>query len=115
MPKQNEIKTVPNQKVVSVCKLPCDKKDKSKKYTVNRLEGIDQAAKELKSKAGFKLYIYLAKNQHDFKIALSSADFCSWSSCALTAYNTAVEELIEKGFLKQESGNNYIFYDYSEK
>jgi hypothetical protein len=58
----DNIKSVPNQKVIVVNKLPCDKGDKSKRYTVNRLEGIEQAAKLLQSKCGFKLYMYFSKN-----------------------------------------------------
>ena len=73
--KQQSIKTVPNQKIIEVKKLKCDKNDKSKIYTVNRIEGINQAALKLQSKAGFKLYIYIAKNQDNYKFALSSADF----------------------------------------
>lgn len=56
--------------------------------------------------------MYFAKNQDTYKFALSSTDFCSWSSCSLTAYNTAIKELIDVGYLVAESGNNYIFYDY---
>ena len=112
MKKQADIKSVPNQKIVTVNKLICSKEDKTKLYTVNRLDGINQAAAKLQSKAGFKLYIYFAKNQDTYKFALSSSDFCSWSSCSLTAYNTAIKELIDAGYLVAESGNNYIFYDY---
>lgn len=42
--KQQEIKSVPNQKIIEIKKLKCDKNDKSKIYTVNRIEGINQAA-----------------------------------------------------------------------
>lgn len=56
--------------------------------------------------------MYFAKNQDTYKFALSSTDFCGWSSCSLTAYNTAIKELIDAGYLVAEGGNNYIFYDY---
>ena len=112
MPKQIDIKSVPNQKIITVNKLSCSKEDKTKLYTVNRLDGINQAAAKLQSKAGFKLYMYFAKNQDTYKFALSSTDFTQWSGCSLTAYNTAIKELIDLGYLIADSGNNYIFYDY---
>lgn len=109
---QTEIKTVPNQKTITISKLSCNKEDKKKKYTVNRLDGINQAAEKLQSKAGFKLYIYFAKNQEAYKFALSSTDFKNWSGCSSTAYNTAIKELIDAGYLVEESKNHYRFYDY---
>ncbi len=112
MAADKNIKTVPNQKIITINKLKCDKADKTNLYTVNRLDGIDQAAELLQSKVGYKLYIYLAKNQNNYKFALSSADFTRWSGCSLTAYNTAINELIEHGYLRKEDNNNYIFYDY---
>ena len=115
MPKSKELKTVPNQKVITINKLSCCKTDKNNLYTTNRLDGIDQAAKLLQSQNGYKLYIYLAKNQDKYTFALSSKHFTEWSGCSMTAYNTAIKELIEKGYLKQDNNNYYIFYDYIEE
>ena len=58
MPKP--IETVPNQRVLTIHKEPTDKQHK---YTLNNLEAMGEAARRLQSKAGFKLYMYLAKNQ----------------------------------------------------
>lgn len=115
MPKEQTFKTVPNQKIITVSKLSCSKEDKTKLYTVNRLDGISQAAARLQSKCGFKLYMYFSKHQDKYTFALSSADFTQWSGCSMTAYNTAINELIEQGYLVAENGNNYKFYDYSNK
>ena len=89
--------TVPNQRTITVNK---EKTDKSHRYTANNLDALDEAARRLQSKGGFKLYMYLAKNQNNYSFALSSADFCAWSGLGITAYNSAFEELREQGYSK---------------
>ena len=112
MPKP--IETVPNQRVLTIHKEPTDKQHK---YTCNSLEALGEAAKRLQSKGGFKLYMYLAKNQDKYNFALSSSDFCTWSGLGIAAYRTAFEELEKQGYLiiNGSSTNNYIFYDKAQK
>lgn len=109
MPKQPE--TYPNQRVITVNKKKCDKQNK---YTTNNLAAIDEAAFNLQSKGGFKLYIYIAKNQDKFKFALSSRDFIGWSGLSRTAYTTAFEELERYGYLIPKEKDIYIFYDEAQ-
>lgn len=115
------IKTVPNQRVLTIHKEPTDKEHK---YTVNNLEAMGEAARRLQSKAGFKLYMYLAKNQPTETTkrewVLSSADFCNWSGAGIAAYRTAFEELEEEGYLipkdkTKEKETIYTFFDKSQK
>lgn len=108
------IETVPNQRVLTIHKEPTDKQHK---YTCNSLEALGEAAKRLQSKGGFKLYMYLAKNQDKYNFALSSSDFCNWSGLGIAAYRTAFEELEKQGYLiiNGSSTNNYIFYDKAQK
>lgn len=108
------IETVPNQRVLTIYKEPTDKQHK---YTCNSLEALGEAAKRLQSKGGFKLYMYLAKNQDKYNFALSSSDFCNWSGLGIAAYRTAFEELEKQGYLiiNGSSTNNYIFYDKAQK
>ena len=112
MPKP--IETVPNQRVLTIHKEPTDKQHK---FTLNNLEAMGEAARRLQSKAGFKLYMYLAKNQDKYNFALSSSDFCNWSGLGIAAYRTAFEELEKQGYLiiNGSSTNNYIFYDKAQK
>ena len=109
-----DIQTVPNQRVINVNKVECTKKNK---YTVNDMRAIDNAAYNLQSKGGFKLYMYIAKNQNKYTFALSSSDFCNWSGLGITAYNTAFKELVDCGYLKKKDkdSNIYIFNDYLDK
>lgn len=105
-----EIKLVPNQKGVIVNKAPADKNNL---YTINNLSAIDEAAFSLQEKGSFKLYIYLAKNQNNYKFALSSSHFMEWSGLSKQAYDTAVKELIAKGYLVPIDGKKqwYNFYE----
>ena len=108
--------SVPNQRTITVNK---EKTDKSHKYTANNLAALDEAASRLQTKGGFKLYMYLAKNQNNYSFALSSADFCAWSGLGMTAYNTAFEELKQQGYLIPKDKSKvketvFIFYDKSQ-
>lgn len=107
---QAPIKTVPNQKVITVHK---EKVDKQHLFTANNLEALFEAMYNLVSTVGFKLYMYIAKNRDDFSFALSSSDFCQKANCGMRAYNTAVEELIRKGYLVRvkETETIYNFYE----
>ncbi len=53
------IKLVPNQKLIIVNKAESNKKNL---YCVLNLQSLDRACNVLQSKAGIKLYLYLAKN-----------------------------------------------------
>lgn len=114
MPREYPIKTVPNQRVIAVQKSPTDQQHK---YTKNNLSALDEAANRLQTKAGFKLYIYLAKNQDKYRFAFSSADFTNWSGVQRTAYQTAFSELVSEGYLIQHPDNetHFTFYDKSQK
>ena len=110
------MKTVPNQRTITVKK---EKTDKEHKYTANNLAALDEAARRLQSKGGFKLYMYLAKNQDKYSFALSSAAFCAWSGLGMTAYNSAFEELKKHGYLIANDSylskqNRYTFYDKAQ-
>ena len=105
---------VPNQREVTVAKAPTDK---AHLYTANNLAALDEAARRLQSKGGFKLYMYLAKNQDKYSFNLSSTDFMLWSGLGYTAYATAFSELADEGYLILKEGTEtiYTFFDKSQK
>lgn len=113
MKKNLKIKTVPNQRVITIHKEPTDRQHK---YTINNLEALNLAVNDLQSKVGIKLYLYFASNQNEYRFALSSSDFCEWAGCGIKAYNTAFEELEKKGYLIQKIGTEtiYTFYDKAQ-
>ena len=110
----DRIATVPNQRVLTIHKEPTDK---DHKYSLNNLAALDEAAFNLQKKASFKLYMYLAKNEDKYNFALSSSHFMAWAGVAKTAYDSAFEELEEKGYLvpKEPGSTVYTFYDKSQK
>lgn len=110
MSKERTIKLVPNQKLIIVNKA---KSNKENHYCILNLKSLDRACSLLQSKAGIKLYLYLAKNQHKFILSLSSADFIEWAGVSRTAYNTSISELIENGYLVLREGTKetYDFYE----
>lgn len=112
MAKRTQIKihTVPNQRIITIHK---EKGTRANLYTMNVLDNLNEAMQTLENKASFKLYMYLAQNQNDYEMALSSKDFFNTSGCGNTAYISAFEELVEKGYLIKDDlrKNRYDFYD----
>ena len=104
------IKLVPNQKLIVVNKAESNKKHL---YCILNLQALDRACNVLQSKAGIKLYLYLAKNQNKYIFALSSKDFEEWAGVGKTAYDTAVSELIAFDYLVKRAGTKDT-YDFNE-
>lgn len=61
-------------------------------------EDVLNASKNLKE-SGFKLYVYLLMNQHDYVGGLSMADVTEKTGLSKSSYDRAVKELIEKSYL----------------
>lgn len=108
--KERTIRLVPNQKLIVVNKAESNKKNL---YCILNLQALDKACNVLQSKAGVKLYLYLAKNQDKYIFALSSKDFEEWAAVGKTAYDTAIQELIDNGYLVKRAGRKetYDFYE----
>lgn len=101
----NIYKTSPNQKTVTVKKEPTDKQHY---YTSINLQALELAAIDLKAGA-FKLWIYLAKNQNNYTFGLSNKAAFEYFGIKKDQYDSAVKELIEKGYLIEDKKNMYIF------
>lgn len=99
------IKTVPNQKIVTVNKEPCSK---CKHYAMINLEAMEGASRDLRA-GSFVLWCYFAKNQSGYQFALSNTAALESMGIKRDAYNNAVKELMEKGYLVNTCGNNYQF------
>lgn len=59
----------------------------------------------------YVLWCYLAKNQNGYELAMSNKAFTDYTGMSKDAYDYAVKVLIEKGFLVQEKGNRYTFFE----
>ena len=98
-------KTVPNQKVVKVQKLKCDKQNL---YATINLVAMELAAQDLDAGA-FKLWCYFSKNQNNYEFALSSTDAANTFGLKKKQYDNAIKTLIEKKYLQSIENNKYIF------
>ena len=86
-----------NQKTITITnKPPCDK---NHPYTVTNLSAKYFAMRKLQSLAGYKLWEYLAANQENYTIELSQVAIEKTCGIKKAAYNSAVQELIDKKFL----------------
>ena len=100
--------TYGNQKVITISK-PVSYNEN---FVLCSQEAMFAAMRDLnETKAGFALWMYLVKNQPNHKTGLSSKDFMTVSGYKIKAYNSAVEALIEKGYLVQSGEYSYIFYE----
>lgn len=95
--------TTPNQKLLIVSK------EEQGKHTIIQLKALERASRDLQGET-FKLWLYLAKNQNGYELALSMVDAISWGIGSKSSYYRAVKELEHKGYL-QKSGNRYFFYE----
>ena len=103
----SNVKTVPNQKRVKIKKQKITEYDL---YARIEMEALNNAAKDLQAGA-FKLWIYFAKNQTEYEMALSNKAVEETFGMKIKQYNNAVKELTDKGYLVNTQGNNYFFYE----
>lgn len=97
----------PNQKKITIDKMPCNSHNK---YAVINQQAMQKAMCQLKTMGSIKLWLYLAKNQPDYKFDLSCAECGNWG-IKPDAFHAAVNELINKGFLIHDKANEYTFIE----
>lgn len=107
----NNFKTSPNQKTITIQKEDCNKQNY---YAAINLNALELAAIDLKSGA-FKLWIYFAKNQNNYTFGLSNKAVAEQFGIKKDQYDSAVKELIEKGYLIETAKNKYVFKELAEK
>ena len=98
--------TSPNQRRIYI------QKEQSGTHTIISLEALQKASQEL-SGEGFKMWLYLAKNQNNYTLALSKANAIYWGIGSDSSYYRAIKELTNKGYL-QKNNNSYIFNELSK-
>jgi hypothetical protein len=72
---------------------------------------------DLNTEASIKMWLYLAKNQNGYELALSSIDAIKWGIGSKSSYDRAVKALIDKGYLVKQEGKKdyYMFYEVYKK
>lgn len=94
----------PNQKLYHIKKKIKD----GDIFLMLKWEDYTAAAKNLTPSA-LNLYMYLAKNQDDYKLWFSSKDYCQTFNVVDKTYRNARKELLLKGYLKEGENNNVYF------
>ena len=75
-----------------------------------RWEDYIHAAKEL-SPSALNLYMYLAKNQDNYKFYFCAKDYCETFNVVDKTFRNAKKELLTKGFLKEDPASNQVYFD----
>jgi hypothetical protein len=88
--------SVANQRTILITREPCNQ---NKLYTSITIDALSKAAGQIKTIGGLKLYLYLVSNQHGYKFALSSSDFCEWANICQNTYLKGFNELVSRGYL----------------
>ena len=101
--------SVPNQKIVQIARRT--KRDKDNLYAMTNLEALQQAMNILKG-SGLKMWLYLNKNQDNYRLELSQKACEEWG-IKKDSYYDGVRNLIDKGYLRpQRAGSNiYVFFE----
>ena len=101
--------TYANQKQVQIAKRT--PRDGKHLYSMNNLDSLRQAMNCLKG-SGLKMWLYLNKNQDNYRFALSRVDCAEWG-IRKDSYYDGIKDLIANGYLRQsQPGSNlYIFYE----
>ena len=100
----------PNQKIVTVHKAPANKENV---YGVLNKAAAFSALQNLTHNE-LKVFMYLALNQPDYCMALSTSDIAAKVGSTEDGMRKAVQGLIKKGYMVQEQGRAYAFYENLE-
>lgn len=97
--------TYPNQRIVNVHREPINAD-----FLGIKNENWQYAARDLKP-YGCMLYLYLASNRNNYKLALSPAAVRQAIGMAQSTYRDQFNILLEKGYLVQTGGNTFDFFE----
>ena len=99
------MKTYPNQKVVITKHIPHDKEHGN--YGCINIEALNKASRNLAGNA-LAIYIRCVLNSEEFRYALSPKSLKSEMGISKSGYESAVQELIHKGYLVKNAGGKRI-------
>lgn len=94
-----------NQKQIYIIPVEHNKDSPYAKIGINN---IREAMKNLKP-TSFKLWIYFAKNQSNYRMFLSCVDACNFCNFSKNTFHSAVKDLIDAGYLKRTNENYFTF------
>lgn len=97
--------TYPNQRVINI-----HREAAKSNFLGIKNENWQAAARDLGAHA-LMLYLYLASNADGFNLALSPAAVRQATGMPRSTYQDQFIKLIDRGYIVQESGNVYSFYE----
>ena len=102
-----------NQRSIKINKEKTDNINLYAKVNLNALE----TAMQVLSSNGFKIWMYLAKNQNGYCFNLSAVDLLLKCGLSDSTYRKCFKELCEKGYLIQKAGRktHYDFYEMPQE
>ena len=92
----------PNQKIVTIHKAVIDAQNI---YLRINKEAMQHASRSLSGEE-FKAFMYLASNQDNYEMALSTEDMAAKMGGSVRGMQSAVRNLITKGYLVQQHKNH---------
>lgn len=95
----------PNQKIITIYKEKCE----DDFLQINNASW--QMACENLTYSAFKLYLYMASNQNEYTFALSYEDVNNAVPMSRKAYDKAIKELKDRGYLQNISDQMWRFSD----
>ena len=100
--------TYPNQRMINI-----HREAVQTDFLGIKNENWKAASRDLSAHA-FKLYIYLAANADNFKLALSPAAVRQEIGMARSTFHDQFHVLLDKGYLVHSHGNTFEFYETSQ-
>lgn len=100
--------SVPNQKIVQIA--PRTKRDKEHLFAMMNIKAMQQAMLDLNG-AWLKMWLYLNKNQDNYRMELSRQACLEWGIKKDSYYN-GLRELEERGYLRPSRPGSNIYYFY---
>ena len=98
--------SVPNQKIVQIARRT--KRDKDNLYAMINLEALQQAMNTLKG-SGLKMWLYLNKNQDNYRFDLSRQACEEWG-IKKDSYYDGFKDLVNNRYLRLSKPGSNIYY-----
>lgn len=107
-----ELITYANQRRITIHReIPKGTKESKRPYVIAYNDNINNAMKNLSKATSFKVYMYMLGNVDNYHFALSTQDIADVCGMSKDTAKSAVNDLIEKGYLVLREKHSYDFYE----
>lgn len=107
-----ELITYANQRRITIHReVPKGTKESKRSYVIAYNDNINDAMKNLSKATSFKVYMYMLGNVDNYHFALSTQDIADVCGMSKDTAKSAVNDLIEKGYLVLREKHSYDFYE----